>query len=449
MPDENPRSPDTAPPWRALLALGLLSALYVLAAVDRQVLAVMVDPIRASFGLSDTQFGLLSGSAFALVYALAAFPAARLADRYNRKSLISGGLALWSLFTGLFALARSWWQLVLCRMGVGLGEACLSPAALSLLADYFPARNLGKAVAVYILAVPVGSGMTGMLGAAMVDGRLPGQALATSLYGTLQPWQLLLLLLSMAGFSLLVVFMLAVREPVRRQVAAAPASSSHKHSLAMFWWQLTTHAAVYGALALTLLTSALMYFGVGYWIPSHFTRNVEEAGPSVSDLLFYWGMISTVSGALGVLAGGFLADHLCARHADGMWRTLGVGVLLLGFGFTSFNLGGSQYAALWLLIPGIFGNGILQAAGITAVLKVTPNHMRGQMSALYFLLVNLVGAGLGPALVAWLGETVFGGESGLAWAMTTTAFVTSVAALFMLARTAATSRQLQQTSAAG
>lgn len=443
MPDDNPQSPDAALPVRALFVLGLLFLLYVLAAIDRQILAIMVDPIRASFGLSDTQLGFLSGSAFALVYAFAALPAARIADRQRRTTLIAGGLALWSLCTGLFALARSWWQLVLCRMGVGLGEACLSPAAVSLLADIFPARSLGKAVAVYILAVPVGNGATGLLGSAMLDGRIPGLGIASSLFGATQAWQLLLLQLSGAGFVLLLLFMFTVREPDRRRRVDAPPGETPNHSLAAFGRQLTTHAAVYGTLALVMLTSALMYFGVGYWIPSYFTRNVQAAGPTAGDLLFYWGMIGTVFGALGVIAGGVLVDHLGARHADGVWRTLGIGVLLLGFGFTAFNLAASQELAMYLLVPGVFGNGILQAAGITAVLKITPNHMRGQMSALYFLLVNLLGAGLGPTLVAWLGEGVFGGNSGLALAMATSAFVTSVASLLLLLRTAPDCRRMQ------
>jgi MFS family permease len=437
MPDENTSSPPAARQrWHALYVLGVLFILYVLASVDRQILAVMVDPIRARFSLSNTQISLLAGLAFALVYALAAFPAARLADRYRRTTLIAGGLALWSLCTGLFALARSPWQLFLCRMGVGLGEACLSPAAVSLLADFFPARNLGKAVAVYILAVPVGNGMTSVLGGAMLDGKVPGAWLPASV----QPWQQLLLLLSVVGFVALLLFLLTVREPARRhkQVEAI------NHSLAAFWQQLRAHAAVYCAIALVMLTSALMYFGVGYWIPSHFIRNVQATGPSAGDLLFYWGMIGTVVGSCGVLTGGLLSDYFCARHADGMWRTLGIGTVLLGFGFTSFSLSGSQQTALWLLVPGVFGNGILQAAGITAVLKITPNHMRGQMSALYFLLVNLVGAGLGPALVAWLGESMFTGTSGLALAMAATAFVTSVASLWLLARTTAACQRLQQ-----
>jgi MFS family permease len=443
MLDAKDPSPPATLRWHALVVLVLLSSIYVLAAVDRQILAVMVDPIRARFALSDTQLALLSGSAFALVYAVAAFPAARLADLYRRTTLIAGGVALWSLCTGFFALARSGWQLLVCRMGVGLGEACLSPVAVSLLADYFPARNLGKAMAVYILAVPVGNGMTGLLGSAMLERELPGQRLASALFGPLQPWQLLLLLLSAAGFVLLVLFLLAVREPPRARTGEL-AGNPPDQSLRAFWRHLVADAAVYGALALVMLTSALMYFGVGYWVPSYFTRNLPAGGLSAADLLFYWGLIGTVAGSLGVLAGGFLADNLCARHADGMWRTLGCGTVLLGFGFTSFSLGGSHQMALVLLVPGVFGNGILQAAGITAVLKVTPRHMRGQMAALYFLLVNLVGAGLGPALIAWLGESVFAGEAGLALAMAATAFVASVGSLVLLARTVDACRRLQQ-----
>lgn len=441
MPDPHaPRPPSTR--RHAIVVLILLSALYVLAAVDRQILAVMVDPIRERFALSDTQLGILSGSAFALIYAFAAFPAARLADRHSRTKMIACGLTLWSLCTGLFAFARSWWQLFLCRMGLGLGEACLSPMAVSLLADYFPARNLGKAMAIYILAVPVGHGLTGLLGGAMFAGLLPGQHSA-SFYGALEPWQQLLLLLSGTGFALLALFMLLVREPARASNHAVDMHAPD-HSLAAFGRHLLAEAGIYLALTLVMLTSALMYFGVGYWVPSYFTRSVTEGGMTAAGLLYYWGLIGSVVGSFGVLAGGFLADHLGARHNDGMWRTLALGLVLLGCGFTAFGLVDSQVFALVLLVPGVFGNGILQAACITAVVRLTPAHMRGQMAALFFLLVNLAGAGFGPVLIAWLGERVFTGNAGLGFAMALTALLMSVGSLALLARTAPDCRRLWQ-----
>ncbi|HEY0960868.1 MAG TPA: MFS transporter [Pseudomonadales bacterium] len=443
MPDANPPSPPATLRGRAVFVLVLLFALYILAAVDRQILAVMVDPIRERFALSDTQLGVLSGSAFALVYAFAAFPAARLADRHSRTTLIACGLALWSLCTGLFAFARSWWQLLLCRMGLGLGEACLGPMAVSLLADYFPARNLGKAMSVYILAVPLGNGLTGLLGGAMLDGALVAPATTGSWLDALQPWQLLLLLLGAAGFALLLLFVLFVPEPARTRDAMDRAPDYSLHAFAR---HLATHIGVYAALAAVMLTSALMYFGVGYWIPSHFTRNAAAGGLAAAELLYYWGLIASVAGALGVIAGGFLADHLNARHADGLWRTLAAGTVLLGIGFTLFSFFGSQQLELLLLVPGVFGNGILQAAGLTAVAKLTPAHMRGQVAALYFLLVNLVGAGLGPVLIAWLGESVFTGPAGLRVAMAVTAGAMSVASLLALARSAAAVRRLQEGS---
>ncbi|MGV3591735.1 MAG: MFS transporter, partial [Gammaproteobacteria bacterium] len=276
MPDANPPSPPATLRGRALFVLVLLSCLYVLAAVDRQILAVMVDPIRTRFALSDTQLGVLSGSAFALVYAFAAFPAARFADRHRRTTLVAFGLALWSLCTGLFAFARSWWQLFLCRMGVGLGEACLSPMAVSLLADYFPARNLGKAMSVYILAVPVGNGLTGVLGGAMLGGALAAPATDGPWFAALQPWQSLLLLLSASGFALLLLFMFFVPEPARSREARGTTSLPPDHSLDAFFRHLVGHVSVYATLAAVMLTSALMYFGVGYWIPSHFTRNATS-----------------------------------------------------------------------------------------------------------------------------------------------------------------------------
>lgn len=425
----------------ALYVLGVLFAIYVLAGIDRQVLAVMVDPIRNKFGLSDSQVGLLSGLAFSLVYATCGFPAARLADRYGRIRLIAWGLAVWSLFTGLFALARSYWQLFVCRMAVGLGEACLSPAAIPLLADYFAERHLGKAVAAYMLAVPVGNGLASMFGGHMFATFAPDHAFDLAVLGRVEPWQVLLLLLSALGFVLLLLFC-TVREPPRsgERTAVAQDGMVNADSFAALGKFLRANAAVYLAIAAPLLASALMYFGVGYWIPSYFLRGGETG----ADLLFYWGALSAVGGAAGVLAGGLCADWLSVRFEDGMWRTLMLGTMLLGIGFTLFATVGNSAAALFVLAPGVFGNGILQAAGITTVMKVTPNRMRGQVSALYFLLVNLVGAGLGPTFVALLSDYVFTGESGLGLAMGTIAFLASACALLLLARSTHSYVQLRR-----
>jgi MFS family permease len=407
----------------------------------------MVDPIRQQFSLLDSQVSLLSGLAFALVYATAGFPVARIADRHKRTRLIAAGLVIWSLFTGLFAMARSYWQLFLCRMGVGFGEACLSPAAIPLLADYFSERSLGKAVAIYMLAVPVGNGLASMLGGQLLENFAPEQGFDLWLLGTVQPWQLLLLILGGTGF-LLLIFLITVREPARRSRMGNGVSDSAAHqSLADVWRLLTTHAAVFIAVALPLVTSALMYFGVGAWIPSYFIRRVEGDASAAGELLFYWGVLNVFVGATGVLAGGFLADYLSARHEDGMWRTLGVGTFLLGFGFALFSLTGNPLVSLTLLVPGVLGNGIIQSAGITTILKITPNHMRGQMSALYFLLVNLVGAGLGPTLIAVLSDFIFTGETGLGQAMAWTALVTSAATLVMLVKTTNAYQYLRQQAA--
>ncbi len=447
MPDETAANLQKGRRWYAVYVLSVLFVIYVLSCIDRQILAVMVDPIRQQFNLLDSQVSLLPGLAFALVYAIAGFPAARIADHHKRTTLIAYGLVTWSVFTGLFAMARTYSQLFLFRMGVGLGEACLNPAAVPLLADYFTERNLGKAVATYMLAVPVGNGMAAIFGGQLLDRFAPDQGFDLWLVGTVWPWQLLLLILCGIGF-LLLLLLLTVKEPERRSsIAIHTDSNAVSHSLAEVWKLLGTCAPVYVAVALPLVTSALMYFGVGYWIPSYFIRSVEEGSPTAGELIFYWGTLNVVVGASGVLAGGFLSDHLSARYADGMWRTLGVGTLLLGFGFTLFSLVDNPFVSLVLLMPGILGNGIIQAAGITTILKITPNHMRGQISALYFLLVNLVGAGLGPTLIAMLSDFVFVGENGLGLAMAWTAFVMSVLALLMLARTTTAYQQLQQRAA--
>ena len=438
-------TPRTVRPWYAVYVLVVLFLIYVLASIDRQILAVMVDPLRQHYGLLDSQVSLLPGLAFVLMYATASFPAARLADHHKRKVLIAGGLVVWSVFTGLFAVARSYWQLFVYRMGVGLGEACLGPAAIPLLADCFSARNIGKAVSVYMLAVPVGNGLANMLGGQLLESFMPGKGFDLVLIGTILPWQLLLLIFAGIGFLLLLLLLMTVREPARRaNVVSAVSAADARYSLVAVWRFLIANMLVYIAVGLPLLASALMYFGVGYWIPSYFIRSAQVGTQASADLVFYWGVINVVAGAAGVLLGGFLSDFLSARYLDGMWKTLAIGTLLLGLGFTLFSLVAHTAVSLLLLVLGVLGNGIIQAAGITTVLKITPNSMRGQVAALYFLGVNLIGAGIGPTFITALAAFLAAGNEGLGQAMALTAVVSCSLALFMLMKTATAFKKMQQ-----
>lgn len=404
--DNNTPNNNTAPHSDSLYrwyVLAVLFLIYVLACIDRQILAVMLGPIQADHALADNQMGFLLGIAFVGVYVLFTLPMARVADHHQRRSIIAFGLSFWSIAMAFFALSRHYWQLFASRMGVGLGAACLNPAALPLLSDYFPPQSLGKAIGCYMLAVPIGNGLASMIGGGLMNQLTEGRSQTLPLLGTLQPWQLLLLVLCFTGLLLLLLLLLTVREPAKSinttQAKNAAVSSLPFKDVGIF---LLAHQGIFVALALPLVTSALMYFGVGYWVPTYFMRSADPLGLDGGGLVFWWGVINLGAGALGVLGGGLLADHLAARFVGGLWHTMMIGTLLLGIGFSLFPLVANPETALLILIPGVIGNGFLQAAGITTIMTITPNHIRGQVSALYFVLVNLLGAGIGPSLISGL-----------------------------------------------
>lgn len=436
MPAENNTPAKSAAPRTGKLyrwyVLTVLFLIYVLACIDRQILAVMVAPIQTDHALTDTRMSLLLGLAFVSVYVLFSLPMARVADHHKRRSVIAFGLGLWSISTALFALSSRYWQLFVSRMGVGLGEACLNPAALPLLSDAFPRQSLGKAIGCYMLAVPIGNGLAGMIGGGLMEQLTAGSSLTLPLAGTLQPWQLVLLVLCLTGL-LLLLLLFTVREPARNTITPAIGTAQYTSlpfkDVSVF---LRAHHRVFVSLALPLVASALMFFGVGYWVPTYFMRSADTFGLEGGDLVFWWGVINMGAGATGVLSGGFLADYLSSRFRDGLWRTLMIGTVLLGAGFSLFPLAAGSAGALGLLIPGILGNGFLQAAGITTIMTITPDPIRGQVSALYFFLVNLVGAGLGPTLITLLSGLPLFSSNPLGLAMAFVALVSCVTAWLML-----------------
>ena len=211
----------SGPPWppgaRAWYVTAILTALYTLAFIDRQVLGLVLEPIRRHLLLTDTQASLLAGSAFALFYVTLGLPLGQLADRANRRNLIAAGVLLWSLMTAACGLASSFWQLFAARVGVGIGEAALSPAALSMISDYFPPERRARPLATYTLALAIGSGLAYLVGgsisaavAGMPDFRIP-------FIGHVEAWQATFITVGAPGivFALLV---LTIREPLRRGV---------------------------------------------------------------------------------------------------------------------------------------------------------------------------------------------------------------------------------------
>src|ERR1700688_1292291 len=198
----------------------ILMVCYALSFVDRQILSLLVGPMKHDLAISDTRIGLLQGIAFAAFYSLMGLPLGRLADTRNRRNVIVVGIVLWSFLTGACSAARSFWSLFLARMGVGVGEATLSPSAFSLISDYFPKEKLGGALSVYSMGIFIVSGLALMAGGSVVDAVTRMPAVPLPLLGSVAPWRLTFLIVGAPGLAI-ALLLFTVREPIRRQLLRA------------------------------------------------------------------------------------------------------------------------------------------------------------------------------------------------------------------------------------
>src|SRR5580692_4529640 len=423
----------------AWTVVAILIATAVLSYTDRQVLSLLVDPIRGELGISDTQVSLLLGTAFAVVYGIAGIPLGFLADRTSRRNLIFLGVLVWSCGTLACGLSHSFGQLFGARIVVGLGEAVLSPAAISLISDYFPPSRRGTAVGFFLSGIAMGIGAAILIGGGVLHVVELGVLAGTPLAG--QPaWRLVLLLIGAPGL-LWSLAILAIREPARQATedtaaqpnaisgsdptvdATATANAHAGRSTAVAsdanatpTWRTTTWARVI-PIYLVVAAASLVDNAVGAWAPTllirEFTRDPAQVGVQLGFLL-------TAGFGGGVLVGGWLADRAGSR---GGW-SYKLGVCLLS-GLTilpvSLLINAGQFNIVLLSVPLYFAlSGIVTACGFSAILDVVPNRSRGLAMSVSFFLNVALGAGLGPTAVTFAGDHVFGANAGLGPAITLT-----------------------------
>ena len=413
------------PPWPrpaySWYVVAILLLAYTLSFVDRMILSLLVAPIRAALDISDTQVSLLIGLAFALFYTLLGLPLAWIADRYNRRNLIVAGIAVWSVMTAGCGFAGSYASLFAARMGVGVGEATLSPAAYSMLSDYFPRDRLARAMAVYSIGVPLGSGVAMILGSFVVQAVLSAPTVDVPFYGPMDAWRLIFVWVAAPGI-LVALLMLTVREPLRRGRRAAAmmpgASAAGAPGLvAHIGGQRAALGALFGGMSLI----GLVMYGAIAWIPTFFARSY---GMDVAQAGLWFGVIMAVGGAVGLIAGGALADRLFAKGVgDAHLRVMRLSILLGGPPLTAMALmpdPALAFAMLALAFPCLTMHGV----GGVALQLITPNEYRARMTAIYFFVVNLVGLGFGPMLIALLTDNLFQDESALRYSI---AIVTAAA----------------------
>ncbi len=394
--------PPSAYSW---YVVGLLMLAYIVSYADRTILSLLIEPIKADLNLSDVQISLLLGPAFGIFYTTLGLPVGWLADRRSRRGIIAIGITVWCAMTAASGLARNFAQLFLARIGIGVGEATLSPAALSLISDYFPREKALRAVGFYVMAQSLGGGLAYLVGGQVVVSVAAATTVVLPLVGALKAWQVTFLVVGLPGL-LLALFMLTVREPIRRGHASQDSAMPVRDVLAF----LGRRWRAYGALFVG--NSAVAIQGYAYfWLPVLFER---RWGWDVGRFGLAFGILLAVCGVGGILAGNQLSATLYRRgYADAPYRSTVLGLLITVPTATLMALMPSGEWALVLLAPAMAGVSVASANGAAAVVHVAPAELRAQASAGYFLVINILGLFLGPTSVAVLTDYVFKSEQAI------------------------------------
>lgn len=389
--------------------VAVLTVAYVFSFLDRQILSLLVEPMKRDLSLSDTQISLLQGMAFALCNVLVGLPLGRLVDTRRRTALVAAGVAFWSLATAACGLVRTFPALLLLRMGVGAGEAVLTPAANSLIGDHFPPHKVGLPLAVYSIGIFIGGGLALVIGATIIQGALRSGPLLLPLVGEVRPWQSVFLLIGLPGLAV-AALTLSLREPARKGAlrhgtgadGAATVAAVPLGEVVAF---LRTNARAFWGINLFMGFSAVAGYGVAAWVPSLFIR---RHGWSAVEIGHTYGLLLLTFGTAGVLCGGWLGDVMTRRHGPAGRLRAAIAVKLLTIPFiVAYTLLPDGRAAIWPLAATVFLPTFLNGLSPAILQQMVPNQMRGTAISISLLVINLLGLGLGPTSIALLTDRVF------------------------------------------
>lgn len=424
-----PRRPLSQRSWYPNYVLAILLLAYIFSFIDRQILSLMVVPIRRDIAISDFEMSLLQGAAFALLYSVMALPIARLADRYSRCTIISSGIALWSLMTAGCGLARSYGTLFLMRVGVGVGEAALSPAAYSMLSDYFSKQRLARAVAIYSLGISLGSGLAYLTGGLLMAAVAKVSVIELPLLGAMKSWQVVFIIVGMPGL-LIALLMAYAAEPERR--GALRDSSGHSQELKMRETAsfLLARWRLYLVFPIATGFLGIFSFGLMAWYPTFLIR---AFGMSIAESGIYFGLTYLFVGTLGTYLGGRFAESLQRKYPDIHIRFIMIAALAMILPSVAGPLMPSAPLALAMLIPTIFLKCCYYGSAGTAMQLVTPNQMRAQVSALQIFFGNIIGLTVGASSIAALNDFVFHDDNAIHFSLALVAGTSCAGGALLLA----------------
>jgi MFS family permease len=414
--------PESARAWYAVTILSLVS---MMSNIDRGVINLLISPIKRDLHLSDTAISLLVGATFSVVYVVFSFPLARVADVKSRKVILTLGLAVWSLATMLCGLAQTLWQLFLARGLVGAGESVKGPCSMSMITDLVPEQKLPRAFAIFQL------GITGGMAAAMVVGgfllalfaHMPPLTLPGNI--VVREWHMVFLVTGSPGLLLALVMAFTVREPVRQDRKTK--GSVPLKEVVRF---LFLNKGLYLPLFLSIAIAATENYGLQSWRPSFLERTYgwgpAQAGPLLGGML----LIAT---PIGLWLGTLLAEHLHRRRPeDAMVRSCLWSQLIATPFAILMPLMPTPWLALGVGLLGSIAWSMTAPGQNAAILTVTPNEMRGQVSAIYLFCISVVGGGFGPTAIALITDHVFHDEAMLRYSMAGFAAVVGPVIIFLI-----------------
>ena len=395
-----PQQRDYPSPSYAWYVAGVLLLASVFSYIDRQILALLIEPIKADLLLTDTQISILHGFAFAIFFAVMGLPLGRLADIWVRKRLIVIGIVLWCIMTAACGLARDFSSLFIARIGVGVGEAALAPAAYSLISDIFPRDKRSKPISLFAMGPYVGGGLSFVLGSIVISAIV--HDIQVPYFGLLHPWQLTFIAVGIPGFLVALLIAVTVREPFRRERITQESHPAPPFSDTLsFIWQ---HRLVMLFLTLGYSGMAMCGYAVQAWLPSYFIR---VFGWTAAEIGLASGLIILLAGGVGTFMGGVWADYLLQRRYLDAYPRVSVYCSFAPFLILLACFMPTAIGALFVLVPAYFFMGIHIGVGIAAFTQVTPNEFRAQVLAIYIFVLIVLGAGVGPFAVAIFTDYLF------------------------------------------
>jgi MFS family permease len=414
--EANPRAakPNLRYGWYVVL---VLTAVYMLSFVDRQILGLLVQPIKRDLGISDFQVGLLAGPAFALFYTFMGLPLGRFVDTRNRRNLVVVCIVIWSFFSSSCSAAKTYLTLFFSRMGVGVGEAGLGPAAYSLISDYFPKDRMSAAISVYYMGLFFGSGLAALVSGVTVQALARTPTLTVPLLGVIASWRVTFLVVGLPGL-LFALLALTIREPLRKNLLRAADGQVAKISFWQAFGEMRQRWQSVAGISLGMVFQSASTYAITQWTPA-FLQRVHGWAPGQTGKT--QALILVIFGCSGMYLGGILSDRWQRRGVcEAPLKVSLVAALGIGAFLPAAMLVHSIEWCIVLLAVGVFFLALPMGTMVAALQLIFPNQVRGQVSALFLFILNLGGLNIGPVLPPFLSDKVFHNEKmiGVALAIT-------------------------------